>query len=110
MGERVLDGRYALEMPIADYHTLIRFSTQHITRTGILVLPRTDGTEERIDLTPYAHILVQYGERNEKSILSKELQNYETGNCLLHFDHIAVSRAEDGGVVWDSAKGFVLVR
>lgn len=74
------------------------------------VSPRTDGTEERIDLNPYAHILVQYGEQNEKSILSRELQNYETGNYLLHFDHIAVSRAEDGRVVWDSAKGFVLMR
>ena len=98
------------ELSIAGYRTLLPFDSNKITHEGVLVVPRTDGTEERIDLNPYAHILVQYGEQNEKSILSKELQNYETGNYLLHFDHIAVSRAEDGGVVWDSAKGFVLIR
>ena len=104
------DSPYALEMPITDYHTLIRFSTQHITRTGILVLPRTDGTEEHIDLTPYAHMLIAHGAQSSKATLDAELQTYETGNYLLHFDHIAISLAEDGGVVWDSASGFVLIR
>ena len=98
------------ELSIAGYRTLLPFDSNNITHEGVLVVPRTDGTEERIDLHPYARILVQYGEQNEKTSLSRELQNYETGSCLLHFDHIAVSRAEDGSVVWDSASGFVLIR
>jgi len=98
------------ELSITGYRTLRPFDSNNITHEGVLVIPRTDGTEERIDLRPYAHILVQYGEQNEKSSLSRELQNYETGSCLLHFDHIAVSRSEDGSVVWDSASGFVLIR
>lgn len=98
------------ELSIADYRTLLPFDSNNITHEGVLVVPRTNGTEERIDLHPYARILVQYGEQNEKTSLSRELQNYETGNYLLHFDHIAVSRAEDDSVVWDSASGFVLIR
>ena len=98
------------ELSIAGYRTLLPFDSNNITHEGVLVVPRTDGTEERIDLHPYARILVQYGEQNEKTSLSRELQNYETGSYLLHFDHIAVSRAEDGSVVWDSASGFVLIR
>ena len=98
------------ELSIADYRTLLPFDSNNITREGFLILPRTDGTEERIDLRPYAAMLLQYGEQNEKSSLSRELQDYETGSHLLHFDQIAISRAEDGGVVWDSASGFVLVR
>ena len=98
------------ELSIADYRTLLPFDSNKITHEGVLVVPRTDGTEERIDLRPYAAVLLQYGEQNEKSSLSRELQDYETGSHLLHFDQIAISRAEDGGVVWDSASGFVLVR
>ncbi|WP_315444357.1 DUF4153 domain-containing protein [uncultured Selenomonas sp.] len=98
------------ELSIADYRTLLPFDSNNITREGFLILPRTDGTEERIDLRPYTAMLLQYGEQNEKSSLSRELQDYETGSHLLHFDQIAISRAEDGGVVWDSASGFVLVR
>jgi len=98
------------ELSIADYRTLLPFDSNNITREGFLILPRTDGTEERIDLRPYTAMLLQYGEQNEKSSLSRELQDYETGSHLLHFDQIAISRAEDGGVIWDSASGFVLVR
>lgn len=98
------------ELSIAGYRTLLPFDSNNITHEGVLVVPRTDGTEERIDLHPYARILVQYGEQNEKTSLSRELQNYETDSYLLHFDHIAVSRAEDGSVVWDSASGFMLMR
>lgn len=104
------DSPYALELPITDYHTLIRFNTQHITRTGILVLPRTDGTEERIDLNSYARMLVAHGEQGSKATLDAEMQDYTMDNHLIHFDQIAISRAEDGSVVWDSASGFVLIR
>lgn len=98
------------ELSISGYQALVYFNSDRITPDGILTLLRTDGTEERIDLRPYTAILVQYGEQNEKNILSGELQDYEIGNCRLHFDHIAISRAEDGSVVWDSASGFVLIR
>ena len=104
------DSPYALELPITDYHTLIRFNTQHITRAGILVLPRTDGTEERIDLNSYARMLVAHGEQGSKATLDAEMQDYTMDNHLIHFDQIAISRAEDGSVVWDSASGFVLIR
>lgn len=104
------DSPYALELPITDYHTLIRFNTQHITRAGILVLPRTDGTEERIDLNSYARMLVAQGEQGSKATLDAEMQDYTMDNHLIHFDQIAISRAEDGSVVWDSASGFVLIR
>lgn len=96
-------------LSIIGYRTLLPFDSNNITHEGVLVVPRTDGTEERIDLHPYMRILVQYGEQNEKTSLSRELQNYETGNYLLHFDHIAISRAEDGSVVLDSTSGFMLM-
>jgi len=38
------------------------------------------------------------------------MQDYTMDNHLIHFDQIAISRAEDGSVVWDSASGFVLIR
>ena len=98
------------ELSIADYRTMIVFNANNITREGFLILPRTDGTEERIDLRPYTAILVKYGEQNEKSRLSKEVQDYETETHLIHFNHISISRSEGGSVIWDSAEGFVLIR
>ena len=99
------------ELSIEGYHTLIRFDTQQITDEGFLVLTRTDGTEERIDLTSYAEILVQYGNQHDNiHLLSGELQDYKIGNYLIHFENISIHKAENGTVVWDSASGFVLVR
>ena len=99
------------ELSIEGYHTLIRFDTQQITDERFLVLTRTDGTEERIDLTSYAEILVQYGNQHDNiHLLSGELQDYKIGNYLIHFENISIHKAENGTVVWDSASGFVLVR
>ena len=99
------------ELSIEGYHTLIRFDTQQITDEGFLVLTRTDGTEERIDLTSYAEILVQYGNQHDNiHLLSGELQDYKIGNYLIHFENISIHKAENGTVVWDNTQGFVLVR
>ena len=105
MTENYQNDRIQIRRKHNEYFHADSFDSNNITHEGVLVIPRTDGTEERIDLHPYARILIQYGEQNEKTSLSRELQNYETGSYLLHFDHIAVSRAEDGSVVWDSASG-----
>ena len=99
------------ELSIEGYHTLICFDTQQITDEGFLVLTRTDGTEERIDLTSYTEILVQYGNQHDNiHLLSGELQDYKIGNYLIHFENISIHKAENGTVVWDNAQGFVLVR
>ena len=104
-------GKDFTELSIEGYQTLIRFDTQQITDEGFLVLTRTDGTEERIDLTSYAEILVQYGNQHDNiHLLSGELQDYKIGNYLIHFENISIHKAENGTVVWDNTQGFVLVR
>lgn len=98
-------GPNSWELSVVDYHTLIHFGVHNINNKSTLVLTRTDGTTERIDLRSHIEMLLQ-----NNTHTSEKLQDYETENYLVHFENISIARDKDGSIIWNNAEGFVLIR
>ena len=94
------------EHSVAGYQRLIPFDTHNINNDGFLTLQREDGTEVRIDLSPYGTALVEYGKEHK----ALPIMDYETDVYFICFESAVIEWGRTGIIHWVHASGFVLIR
>lgn len=94
------------EHSVAGYQRLIPFDTHNINNDGFLTLQREDGTEVRIDLSPYGTALVEYGKEHK----TLPIMDYETDVYFICFESAVIEWGRTGSIHWVHASGFVLIR
>lgn len=94
------------EHSVAGYQRLIPFDTHNINNDGFLTLQREDGTEVRIDLSPYGTALVEYGKEHK----TLPIMDYETDVYFICFESAVIEWGRTGIIHWVHASGFVLIR
>lgn len=94
------------EHSVAGYQRLIPFDTHNINNDGFLTLQREDGTEVRIDLSPYGTALVEYGKEHK----TLPIMDYETDVYFICFERAVIEWGRTGSIHWVHASGFVLIR
>ena len=94
------------EHSVAGYQRLIPFDTHNINKDGFLTLQREDGTEVRIDLSPYGTALVEYGKEHK----TLPIMDYETDVYFICFESAVIELGRTGIIHWVHASGFVLIR
>ena len=92
--------------PLAAQVLAANFNTHNINNDGFLTLQREDGTEVRIDLSPYGTALVEYGKEHK----TLPIMDYETDVYFICFESAVIEWGRTGSIHWVHASGFVLIR